>query len=252
MLDGPAATPGRDRQAGAHLPHRLPRDADLGVLATIAEATNSAVVQRQRPEDDQQGLHRRGEQLLGPCGSASAIGSSPRRWPGPSPRRRPSSLTGAAAAVVGVLAFGPIGARWPGCSAYAARVGARHPPDATGARSIDPFAVNEPWRQFVSDAVQAAGRFDEAIAAWRKGPLRGPAGRDRRPPRHRRRGGLADRPAGHRSSSTPAARSNPDQTRWELAQVDAAGHDRGAGQHRRPDPRVAPGPARRRPSAWTR
>lgn len=38
--------------------------------------------------------------------------------------------------------------------------------------TIDPFAVNEPWRRFVQDALRARGRFDEAVAAARPGPLR--------------------------------------------------------------------------------
>jgi hypothetical protein len=37
---------------------------------------------------------------------------------------------------------------------------------------IDPFAVNEPWRFFVRDAVTARNRFDEALRNTRPGPLK--------------------------------------------------------------------------------
>ncbi|MDZ7676963.1 MAG: hypothetical protein U5K29_00230 [Acidimicrobiales bacterium] len=37
---------------------------------------------------------------------------------------------------------------------------------------IDPFAVNEPWRYFVRDAVTARNRFDEALRNTRPGPLK--------------------------------------------------------------------------------
>jgi hypothetical protein len=39
-------------------------------------------------------------------------------------------------------------------------------------RGIDPFAVNEPWRRFVQDALQAQGRLDEVVRHVRPGPLR--------------------------------------------------------------------------------
>ena len=39
-------------------------------------------------------------------------------------------------------------------------------------RGIDPFGVNEPWRRFVQDALQAQGRLDEVLRHIRPGPLR--------------------------------------------------------------------------------
>jgi hypothetical protein len=39
-------------------------------------------------------------------------------------------------------------------------------------RSIDPFAVNEPWRRFVQDALRAQSHFAEAVAGAKAGPLR--------------------------------------------------------------------------------
>lgn len=37
---------------------------------------------------------------------------------------------------------------------------------------IDPFAITEPWRQFVKDALTARNRFDETRRTTRPGPLR--------------------------------------------------------------------------------
>ncbi len=77
-------------------------------------------------------------------------------------------VTGAAAAA-GVLAFGPFGVL-AGLVGYAARVALAVPRNAKGER-IDPFAVKEPWRRFVSEAVQAQRRFAQAIRGMASGPL---------------------------------------------------------------------------------
>ena len=37
--------------------------------------------------------------------------------------------------------------------------------------TIDPFAVSEPWRQYVRQALAARQRFDQAISGWPDGPL---------------------------------------------------------------------------------
>jgi hypothetical protein len=37
---------------------------------------------------------------------------------------------------------------------------------------IDPYAVSEPWRQYVRQALAARQRFDEALSRWPDGPLR--------------------------------------------------------------------------------
>jgi hypothetical protein len=37
---------------------------------------------------------------------------------------------------------------------------------------IDPYAVSEPWRQYVRQALGARQRFDEALSGWPAGPLR--------------------------------------------------------------------------------
>jgi hypothetical protein len=44
----------------------------------------------------------------------------------------------------------------------------RRPPPAT----IDPWAVPEPWRQYVRQAQSAGQRFDQGLEQWREGPLR--------------------------------------------------------------------------------
>ncbi|MGH9178706.1 MAG: hypothetical protein ACRD0N_09160, partial [Acidimicrobiales bacterium] len=64
----------------------------------------------------------------------------------------------AAAAAVGVLAWG-------------ARVALAVPRRPREER-IDAFAVGEPWRHMVTDALQARARFEETVARARPGPLR--------------------------------------------------------------------------------
>jgi hypothetical protein len=129
----------------------------------------------------------------------------------------PSAIvaTGAAAAV-GVLAFGPFGVL-AGLLGYAARVAIAIPRGGRSER-IDPFGVKEPWRKFVSDAVQTRRRFDEAIRGMAKGPLRD---------RLVEIGGRLDTAVeevwhiAKRGQIIADARRrlNPDQTRWEMSQV---------------------------------
>lgn len=73
-------------------------------------------------------------------------------------------------AAAGILAFGPIGAL-AGLVAYGIRVAVAIPRAGTGER-IDPFAVNEPWRQFVQHALASRVRFADAVRTMRPGPLR--------------------------------------------------------------------------------
>lgn len=73
-------------------------------------------------------------------------------------------------AAAGILAFGPIGAL-AGLVAYGIRVAIAIPRAGKGER-IDPFAVNEPWRQFVQHALSSRTRFAEAVRTMRPGPLR--------------------------------------------------------------------------------
>lgn len=73
-------------------------------------------------------------------------------------------------AAAGILVFGPFGAL-AGLLAYGIRVAISIPRAGKGER-IDPFAVNEPWRQFVQHALASRTRFSEAVRTMQGGPLR--------------------------------------------------------------------------------
>jgi hypothetical protein len=91
-----------------------------------------------------------------------------------------SILTFGAATAVGIVATAPlslpalgilgVGALF-GSAAYGAKVLFAMPPKAKG-QQIDPFGVNEPWRRFVAEALQARARFEQSIATMKAGPLR--------------------------------------------------------------------------------
>src|SRR3546814_50232 len=73
---------------------------------------------------------------------------------------------------VGIVAGGGvIGAVVLALLGFAGRVVAAIPRAATEER-IDPFALSEPWRHYVQDALQANRRFKEAVDSARQGPLR--------------------------------------------------------------------------------
>ena len=79
-------------------------------------------------------------------------------------------LAGAAAAVA-IVAGVPLVAALPvGAAAWAGKV-LWSVPRERGAR-IDPFTLQEPWRRFVQEALQARGRFDEIVHRIPGGPLR--------------------------------------------------------------------------------
>ena len=92
----------------------------------------------------------------------------------------PSSiLLAGGAAAVGIVATAPlslplgvIAGLVAGGLAYGGRVLAAVPRNTSGTAGIDPFAVQEPWRRFVTDALAARRRFDEAVRAMDAGPLR--------------------------------------------------------------------------------
>lgn len=91
----------------------------------------------------------------------------------------PSSimLAGAVAAVAVVataplaLPLGIVAGAIAGAAAYGGRVLLAVPRQQRGPNP-DPFGVQEPWRRFVSDALDARRRFDGAVDAMDKGPLR--------------------------------------------------------------------------------
>ena len=77
-----------------------------------------------------------------------------------------------AGASVGILAdAGVVGAVVLGLLAWGARIVAAIPRAPADAR-IDPFTVSEPWRRYVTDALQARARFHEAVEGAREGPMR--------------------------------------------------------------------------------
>jgi hypothetical protein len=59
-----------------------------------------------------------------------------------------------------------------GAAAWAARVAAAVPRNATDSQHVDPFALQDPWRSFVRDAQQARRKFDEAVRGAHHGPMR--------------------------------------------------------------------------------
>src|SRR3954470_6595091 len=77
---------------------------------------------------------------------------------------------GASAAIlVGLPVLAIVGA---GAAAWAARVALSIPRDPSGAKHIDPFALQDPWRTFVRSALSARRKFDDAVHTARTGPLR--------------------------------------------------------------------------------
>jgi len=85
----------------------------------------------------------------------------------------PSGIVLAGAGVsVGILAGLPV-VGWAvlGALSFAGRVAAAVPRGATAGR-IDPFTLGEPWRHFVSSALQARRKFDDAVRGAKAGPLR--------------------------------------------------------------------------------
>jgi hypothetical protein len=77
-----------------------------------------------------------------------------------------------AGASIGILAgAGVAGAAVLGLLAWAGRVVAAIPRAPEDSR-IDPFTLSEPWRHFVTDALQARARFHQAVESAREGPMR--------------------------------------------------------------------------------
>jgi len=72
---------------------------------------------------------------------------------------------------VGIIAgAGILGAALLGGVAWAGRVAFAIPRAPADSR-IDPFTLSEPWRHFVSDALQAKTRFQQAVRGAQSGPL---------------------------------------------------------------------------------
>jgi hypothetical protein len=78
---------------------------------------------------------------------------------------------GAGASVGILLGAEVVGAAILGVLAWAARVAVAIPRAPADSR-IDPFTVSEPWRRYVTDALQAKARFHEAVQSAHAGPMR--------------------------------------------------------------------------------
>jgi hypothetical protein len=85
----------------------------------------------------------------------------------------PSAIVLAGGGVaVSILAGLPLpAAAGVGAVAWGTRV-ALAVPRASRRERIDPFALSEPWRDFVRDALHAQARFDRAVQSSKAGPLR--------------------------------------------------------------------------------
>jgi hypothetical protein len=81
-------------------------------------------------------------------------------------------LLGGGVAAATIVAGVPLLAALPlGVAVWAGKVALSIPRGRQGER-IDPFALKEPWRRYVQEALQARNRFDEAVGRTRPGPLR--------------------------------------------------------------------------------
>jgi chromosome segregation ATPase len=78
-----------------------------------------------------------------------------------------AGLGASAMILVGALPLAPVAA----AIAWGVRVAAAIPRPAAGP-SIDPFALGEPWRRFVSDALKARERFKAIVETAQPGPLK--------------------------------------------------------------------------------
>jgi hypothetical protein len=81
-------------------------------------------------------------------------------------------LLGGGVAAATIVAGVPLLAALPlGLAAWAGKVVLSIPRGRRGER-IDSFTLQEPWRRYVQEALQARNRFDEAVGRTRAGPLR--------------------------------------------------------------------------------
>ena len=77
-----------------------------------------------------------------------------------------------AGASLGIIAgAGVLGAAVLGALAWAGRVAFAIPRAPADSR-IDPFTLSEPWRRYVTDALQARARFHDAVSSANAGPMR--------------------------------------------------------------------------------
>src|SRR5688572_25432464 len=79
-------------------------------------------------------------------------------------------LAGAGAAAGVLTGLGPIGALVGAVLGWGGRVAAAVPRDPAGP-DIEPRALGEPWRAFVTRALDNRDRFHQAVQRAREGPL---------------------------------------------------------------------------------
>ena len=214
--------------------------------AASPRPANAAALRLERPTLDQQGLHRRRQQLL----SRNVRGTWPEAVaprpvlhaagrPGDDvaprhPRRSapaPPSAILAGGGIIGAVVLGGAGVGRPG--------GRRHPARRRRTTRIDPFTLSEPWRRFVTDALQAQRPVPRGGAVGARGAAARPAARDRAARRHGRRGGAGGSPGAGTTSSTLGAGSTRTPS--------------GASSPRpRPTPTSPGRPARRWSGRWSR
>ena len=80
-------------------------------------------------------------------------------------------LAGAGAAAGILTGGGAVVAAGIGAALWAGRVAVAIPRDPKGAK-IDPYALRQPWRGAIEDALAAQKQFREAVASTQVGPLR--------------------------------------------------------------------------------
>ncbi len=122
----------------------------------------------QQPAPDRHPVPAAGRQAASPAEIRRAVGRA---------AVSPSAIVLAAAGVgIGLLAQSVVLAVVLGLGAWFARLvvaalRARHRGPRLPVVIIDPYAVPEPWRQYVRQAQGAEQRFDSSLATWPSGPL---------------------------------------------------------------------------------
>src|SRR4051812_34991175 len=81
-------------------------------------------------------------------------------------------LAGAGAAIAIAAGAGVVVVGGAAAAAWAARVAFSVPRDDRTGKDIDPLALKDPWRRFVSEALRAQRRYETAVQSARAGPMR--------------------------------------------------------------------------------
>src|SRR3954454_10311010 len=81
-------------------------------------------------------------------------------------------LAGAGAAVAIAAGAGAVVVGGAAVAVWAARVAFSVPRSDRAGKDIDPLALKEPWRRFVSQALRAQRRYETAVQSAHAGPMR--------------------------------------------------------------------------------